>query len=390
MNLIERGFALLKILITSVPKRAFFVTSLLFFTTIAALSSFYIDFLTGSVMAQTSPIPAASECKNDTSKSIDERVKACSMSANERSNFKAQEIIKKAPMGEYTDEKFNLRIEILNVQKIDKGIEVLARAWRDGRPLGFGPDGSVEIERFKIYNPPVLIDDPNGTIIREYVNTLTGEVEQRKLREDPAEAVRQVIAHNIAVIGKNGSNIVKGKVGHTTSTFYPDSDPESTTVDGTVYRRNVTESWATIHDNANGTNADDASTGSFGDALDVRVEAKTSGSTGDWFGVSRAIILFDTSPINSTDNISSATISLYSCQFGEFDSLNANPESNIYAASPASTTALAVGDYDSFSTTTPFSTAKDETAWNGSGAYNNFTLDARQPDTTWNPTKRGR
>ena len=27
-------------------------------------------------------------------------------------------------------------------------IEILARAWKDGKPLGFGADGSVETERY--------------------------------------------------------------------------------------------------------------------------------------------------------------------------------------------------------------------------------------------------
>src|SRR3990167_1069334 len=40
---------------------------------------------------------------------------------------------------------------------------------------GFGADGSVEIERFRIYNPPILVDDPNGTIIREWTDEITKE-----------------------------------------------------------------------------------------------------------------------------------------------------------------------------------------------------------------------
>ena len=77
-------------------------------------------------------------------------------------------------------------IEILEVKVIEEGIEVLARAWGiDGDVIGFGKDGSVEIERFKIYNPPILVEDPiNGSIIRENINSITKEVTHRKLRED--------------------------------------------------------------------------------------------------------------------------------------------------------------------------------------------------------------
>src|SRR3989344_2016473 len=61
---------------------------------------------------------------------------------------------------QYTDPTYGVTREIQSVQKIEGGIEILARAWKDGKQLGFGKDGSVEIERFKIFNPPILVDDP--------------------------------------------------------------------------------------------------------------------------------------------------------------------------------------------------------------------------------------
>jgi hypothetical protein len=33
--------------------------------------------------------------------------------------------------------------------------------------LGLGKDGSVEIERFRFFNPTILVDDPNGSVVRE-------------------------------------------------------------------------------------------------------------------------------------------------------------------------------------------------------------------------------
>ena len=83
-------------------------------------------------------------------------------SARERADIKAAEIVNSDPKGTYQDATYGLRIEIQSVAKIDGGVEVFARAWRGATPLGFGEDGSVEIERFRIFNPPVLVDDPNG------------------------------------------------------------------------------------------------------------------------------------------------------------------------------------------------------------------------------------
>lgn len=105
------------------------------------------------------------------------------------------------------------------------GIELFAKAWKGDKQLGFGKDGSVEIERFRIFNPPILVDDPNGDIVREWTDEKTGELKQRKLREDPIEAIRQTVAHNVKIVGKENAQIVIGKIGNTTSTFYPDAHP---------------------------------------------------------------------------------------------------------------------------------------------------------------------
>ena len=100
------------------------------------------------------------------------------------------------------------------------GIELFAKAWKGGKQLGF-LDGTVEIERFRIYNPPVLVDDPNGDIIREWTDEETGELKQRKLKYDPTQAIKNSLAHTISLVAKDGKDIIKGKVGNTTSTFYP-------------------------------------------------------------------------------------------------------------------------------------------------------------------------
>ena len=58
-----------------------------------------------------------------------------------------------------------LEIEIVKTNLIEGGIEVFARAWRDGNQIGFGADGSVDVERFKVFNPPILVLDEQGPLI---------------------------------------------------------------------------------------------------------------------------------------------------------------------------------------------------------------------------------
>jgi hypothetical protein len=75
-------------------------------------------------------------------------------SAAERANVKSEELIKIFPTGEYTDPTYDVDVEVQGIEKIDGGIQIFARAWKGEDQLGFGEDGSVEIERFRIFNPP--------------------------------------------------------------------------------------------------------------------------------------------------------------------------------------------------------------------------------------------
>ena len=179
---------------------------------------------------------------------IEKRLK--NKNAKERADIKGAEIAKHDFRGLHNDRKTGIRIEITKIEKIKGGVQIFARAWKNGKQLGFGKDGSVDIERFRIFNPPVLVDDPNGTITRDIFDIDGNKTGVRRLREDPAEAMRQVIAHNAKLVGKEGTKIVEGKIGNTTDTFYPDADPESTSVDGTTQRNLVVETFPTIRSGA--------------------------------------------------------------------------------------------------------------------------------------------
>lgn len=113
---------------------------------------------------------------------------------------------------------------------------MFVRAWTNGQPLGFGRNGTVETERVRIWNPPVLIDDPNGTIMRESFDPITGQTKVHRLSENPAEALRQDLAHTISLVGKTNTEILEGSVGNTTDTFYSSTGTGSTTCDGRIFK----------------------------------------------------------------------------------------------------------------------------------------------------------
>lgn len=236
-----------------------------------------------------------------------------------------------------------LEIEIVEVNIIDGGVEVFARAWRDGVQIGFGKDGTVDIERFRIFNPPILVDDPNGNIIRQsqYEDPDTGEIitHQRVLREDPEEALIQVIEHNISVMDtKDDTNIISGKRGNTTSTFYPDPHPETTTVDGEI-RYEVskgTESYATARAKTTGTYSNDGATNPW------LYLGHTQDATA--WRIYRSKALFDTSSIGS-DSVTSATLSVYGTSIVSNNS-DSDGWSVVSATMASSDTALTTADYD--------------------------------------------
>ncbi|MBI2120793.1 MAG: RHS repeat protein, partial [Parcubacteria group bacterium] len=262
----------------------------------------------------------------------------------------------------------NYSIEITEMNPIEGGVEVFARAWnKNGDPIGFGTDGTVEMERFRIFNPPILVPDQNGEVSR-----FDSETRQIfKLREDPKEAILQTLEHNLSVM-KNihtGEKIVKGKVGRTTDTYYPDANPESVSVDGYArHAQNLT--WTNIHDAA-GTETDDVSNPNKIGGIDAR----GAGTTDHWNVLYRFYSLFDTSPLPDTDNIVSATLSIKGTSKSNDFTTNSFTW-NVYSGTPASNTAIAPTDYaQSHFGTTALSDAISYTNWSTS-AFNNWSLNA--------------
>lgn len=186
-----------------------------------------------------------------------------------------------------------LEIEITSVEPIDGGVQVFARAWSDGEQIGFGSDGTVDIERFRIMNPPVLVSDAAGDVVIEEYNAEHDKTTVLRFREDAEQAILQAVAATILVKNEvfGSSSIITDKVGNTTTTVYSD------TGDGIL--RSSSTVWSTARDATSSTLQSGLSTGYISSELE-----------GSNYNIYVPFLMFDTSSVPSSDTISSATFSI--------------------------------------------------------------------------------
>lgn len=256
-------------------------------------------------------------------------------------------------------------IEIISIEPIDGGVQVFARAWDvKGDQIGFGKDGSIDIERFRIINPPILV--PDGTT-HEVTDDNGNIVQVPNYKEDLRAALLKTLEHIISVKTEkfSGENIVSGKIGRTTTTIFPNPDPESTSVDGYVWNNPGGGSWSSLVTAGSGTGAGPSS--SF-----LSAGISSGNTTDSWALNTRFYFLFDTSSIPDGNTISSSTLSVWINAKG--DSLGITPSINVYSSSPASSTNLVNADYSAVGSTT-YSTSKSYSSV-VTGAYANFALNA--------------
>lgn len=155
----------------------------------------------------------------------------------------------------------------------------------------------------------------------------------------------------------------------TTSTFFPDPNAETTSVDGDVYRTVALESWDTTHDATNGTAAEPS-------ANPWSVQSYFDGVA--TYEIDRGFLLFDTSAIPDTDVISAATVQLYITTLLDTDNDAQSYFTIVGNTSPASNTDLVVGDFDqcgAIDNPTKMSDDVDATGISTS-AYNTWTMNA--------------
>lgn len=250
-------------------------------------------------------------------------------------------------------------IEIVSIVAIEGGVEVLARAWQGGQQIGFGTDGTVDIERFRILNPPTLV--PDGT--KSMTSNRRGvHAAKDNFVEDMEAALLFTLAATIDVKKErfDSARIISGKRGSTTSTFFP-------SVDGYVTRDGTSESFSSLR-GGSGTGSDDAVDQETVAALDA------SAVSNQFQYFYRSIFGFDTSALPDGDSISSATLSIVGFDFGYIDDFGLSL--GITSATSSSNSTLANADYAVANYgSTDFATRLAFSAWNTAGA-NNFSLNA--------------
>lgn len=131
------------------------------------------------------------------------------------------------------------------------------------------------------------------------------------------------------------------------STFYPDEDTESTSVDGSIYNSNAT--WDSLHDASSGTHQDSSATANM-----------HSGLNAGTYYLRRGLFLFDTSALPDDATINSATFNITPATNG---SCSDSTGINIVNSFPASNTDLVDDDFnnvgDATDNPTTFSTTKN-------------------------------
>ena len=105
---------------------------------------------------------AGYQCDINSPKEVSVKNLVLSSLPSERPYKKGCEMAKIGSVAKHkrADQYFDGYIQIVEMVPINGGVEVFARAWDStGKQYGFGKDGSVDLERFRIINPTIMVPD---------------------------------------------------------------------------------------------------------------------------------------------------------------------------------------------------------------------------------------
>lgn len=257
--------------------------------------------------------------------------------------------------------------ELVSFCNTDIGKEMLAKFGakeaRDGAIIKVTPDGFTQL--LDIKNDRLIkrsVFHSRSPYIKVFGDVLTMAdiaFENYRKIEDP-KLLPFVLPHFMGMSSQLKNQLPTILL--TTSTFNPDADPESTSVDGNV-DRTATESWATKHDAADGDDVNDS-------APSQGIPRITDNGS-NWTSMRRGFYLFDSSALPDTDNIDSATFEIFATAKAD----NHSQSVDLITTTPASNTALAMADFDQVGTTLQ-ATSLTVASINASNAYNAWTLNA--------------
>lgn len=313
----------------------------------------------GTVAAQIAP--------SDTRTLLEKRI---SMGEHEYRVEKTRAIAKvgkqrKVKAGDYS-------IEILSIDSIlgedgTPAVKVRAKAWdANGKRIGFGKDGSVEIETFVYYNPRVFVPDTNGEYSRTVERDFIPVVE--RFREDPKQALYDSLAYTMREKKEkfDDRNIIDGKIGTTTSTFYPDANPETNSADCGLQYTAVGPAWSAIREAATGNNA-------FESTATFTIQSQSASCTD--FQIQRGLFMWYTAALPDTDAVSSFSVGVFVPTSGVANGDNDGEDTMaLYGSTHTVTNGCSTSDYDyTLFGTTVLSNVIDLTAGFTANAYNTFT-----------------
>ena len=160
-----------------------------------------------------------------------------------------------------------------------------------------------------------------------------------------------------------------------TSTFYPDPNVETNSVDGYIgCTDSASNLWSTCHDATAGDISDDSSTILYLEASFTRGVGDTCPPFGctppDTYAIYRVFLLFNTASLPDNSTITATTLSIYVSS-----KTTTNSDTiELVTSTPASNTGLIVGDFDQISTVQQASGISISSLT--ASAYNAFTLNA--------------
>lgn len=185
-------------------------------------------------------------------------------------------------------------IEIIEIKQLESNFEVFARSRKKGKQLGFGKHGTTDVERFRFFNLPEIVEDPSGD--QEIIRKIDENDTIVRVRKDVAASLINHLFDTIRIVGKEDKTIVSGSVGNTTDTFFSDTGGTGT------LEMTGNANYTTGHDQAN---------------ADVVATATNDagGTQNEIFGgnylIMRMAMPFNTSSLPDSDTIDSATLSVF-------------------------------------------------------------------------------
>ena len=274
----------------------------------------------------------------------------------------------------------DFEIEIRDIESIEVngiiGVQMYVRAWDSKGQIGFSEDGSVEWERFRIFNPHFEVADGTKKTV-QYFGPDGKQFfrEEDNVKEDLQEKTLQDIEYAIERTHRHSPDKIElGKHGSTVSTFYPDGTGSG---DQEVFEDTGGQTWATKV----------AAAGIFGNQLGSNASAvlyvAAHTVSGQWNQLRRAIVTFETAAIDSGDTVTASVLSIWGKGMNSSTMTLGIAMDEFLGSNTDTWDGTEYGILATFWASNRFGTSDiSNSSWTN-GSYNDFTM------STFTPIKKG-